>query len=114
MLSKKRRIPKRFFQEKRKFKQYSSQFLSAKIFEVEKSLDTRFAVVVSKKIYQKAVQRNKLKRQIHQMIQDLYPKTKKGTYVVLYPLPGVENLSYREVEEEVKDIFKTSSLIEKK
>lgn len=48
----------------------------------ERSNEKRFAFVVGIKISKKAVERNKIKRRLSQVVQMLLPKIKPGDYII--------------------------------
>ncbi|MBU1992261.1 MAG: ribonuclease P protein component [Patescibacteria group bacterium] len=68
---------------------------------------SRFAVVVSKKIFPKAVQRNHLKRQIHESIRLNIDLIKSKKDILLIPKKHIVNLKYREIYKGVQEMLKS-------
>lgn len=70
----------------------------------------RFAVVVSKKVEQKAVKRNKIRRLLTEAIQ-LYAKNiQKGFDMVFVVLPGFKGESLKEADSIIKQLFQRAYL----
>lgn len=70
--------------------------------------NSRFAVLVGKKVSIKAVIRNKIKRQIHQTIQETLINIKPSINILIIAKPNILKLSARELKEEIiKTIQKT-------
>jgi ribonuclease P protein component len=67
--------------------------------------ESRFGFIVSKKISNKAVIRNKIKRRLRAIIQKKIPRMKKGMDIVIVTLPGIEDKSFQEIEKNVNKIF---------
>lgn len=63
----------------------------------------RFAVVVSKKISKKAVQRNVLKRRFFAALKELYPIFPVSDYIFILNLE-VKDLQYKDLLENLKQI----------
>lgn len=74
----------------------------------------RYGIIISTKISKKAVERNKLKRQIRQIIKSLDKKTISGFDLIIITLPGVINRDYFEIKKELKDGFIKLKLLSKK
>jgi ribonuclease P protein component len=71
----------------------------------------RYAVVTSAKLDKRAVVRNKLRRQIYEVVKS-YPGT--GWDIILYPKPGMLKLSYAEIGIELYQILsKQISLVKR-
>jgi ribonuclease P protein component len=67
--------------------------------------NTKPIIVVSKKISQKAVERNKIKRRIREIIKK-YPLEKTQGCKIIVAAPQPLDLSYQQLEEEIKkEIF---------
>ena len=70
-----------------------------------------FSVVVSKKIEKTAVRRNLLKRRVYEAIQKLLPHQTEVVQGVVFAKKGSNKLSFKEIEEEIKTLFKKAKLI---
>lgn len=106
MLPQKNRLKKKkdFERVFKKGKGYRGDFLFFK--ETKNNLkESRFGFIVSKKISNKAVIRNKVKRRLRAIIQKKKTGIKKGMDIVIITLPGIENKSFQEIEEDVNKIF---------
>jgi len=112
MLAKENRLKKKkdfekVFQAGKGFKQ---DFLFLKV--LKNNLDkTRFGFIVSKKISNKAVIRNKIKRQLREIIRNRLQRIKKGMDIVLVTLPGIENQEFQEIETSVDILFKKANIL---
>ncbi|MBT4277379.1 ribonuclease P protein component [Candidatus Falkowbacteria bacterium] len=73
--------------------------------------DSRFGIVVSTKISKKAVARNKIKRQIREVIHKNLDKIKKGLDVVIICRPGIEKKEFQEIEQAILKAFQKIKLI---
>jgi len=85
-------------------KGYKEGFLFLKIDKNDLNV-SRFGFVVSQKISKKAVVRNKLKRQLREIVRSALPKIKKGIDVVIITISGVENLDFKTLKKNVDRIF---------
>jgi ribonuclease P protein component len=65
----------------------------------------RFAFVVSSKISKKSVTRNKIKRQLREIIKKNILKIKQGFDFVLIVRPQIVNQGFKEIEKEIDAIF---------
>jgi ribonuclease P protein component len=73
---------------------------------VKNNLDiNRFAFVVSAKISKRAVVRNKIKRQLREIIKKNILKTKQGIDFVLIVKPQIINRKFEDIEKEINAIF---------
>jgi len=72
---------------------------------------SRFAIAVGLKIHKKAAKRNKVKRQIREIIRLNLDKIKPGFDVLVVPKPSVIDNSYREIEGEILELLKKASLL---
>ncbi|PIS03892.1 ribonuclease P protein component [Candidatus Peregrinibacteria bacterium CG10_big_fil_rev_8_21_14_0_10_44_7] len=90
-----------------KGKQYSSQYFVIKTQETEEPI-SRFSIVISNKISKKAVIRNKLRRQLFEIIR-LHPEEtslKKPHKIVILPRTRALQLDYNRLETELIQTFK--------
>ena len=59
---------------------------------------SRFGFVVSLAVSKKAVTRNKLRRQLHEIVRYLFPTLNLGYDCVIRTYPGATELKYKEIE----------------
>jgi len=86
-----------------KGKGFKENFLVVKL--VQNSLGKiRFAFIVSKKISQKAVLRNKIRRQLSEIVRLKLKKIKIGYDIILIASPGLETKNFQEIEEIWKEV----------
>ncbi len=71
----------------------------------------RFGIIVSIKVSKKAVERNKIKRQIRAIIQNITKEKEKGYDVVIITQPAILNKKYFEIENSILKHFKKLKLI---
>ena len=68
--------------------------------------DSRIGFVVSKKISNKAVVRNKIKRQLRESAREELKKYQPGYDMVIVTLPGIQKVDYKEIKNQVSLVFK--------
>ncbi|MFH1218527.1 MAG: ribonuclease P protein component [Candidatus Peregrinibacteria bacterium] len=69
----------------------------------------RYRSIVSKKIYPKAVDRNRLRRQIYESVRLSEKETTKKdnfTDIILIPKKGIIKVPYEDIEKDVRQIIK--------
>jgi ribonuclease P protein component len=66
--------------------------------------NTKPVIVVSKKASPKAVERNKIKRKIREIIKK-YPSEKLQGYKIIVATPQSLDLSYQQLEEEINNLL---------
>ena len=72
---------------------------------------SRFAVVISKKVIKSAVQRNRLRRRIYEIIRQELPTLKKSHDIVLMVFSGeVYSMNHKSLTELVKQLFSQANL----
>jgi len=74
---------------------------------------SRFGIVVSKKVSKKAVARNRLRRQLSEIIRYNQKKIKPGFDVILIPKPGPAEFPFGELETGVNNLFLKAGLLSK-
>lgn len=77
----------------------------------ERKGETRFAVVVSKKVAQKATERNRLKRLLRQALRQNLPGIQEGQDVVVVALPRFHPENLSQTQELVRQALKKASLL---
>jgi ribonuclease P protein component len=77
-------------------------------FLVDKKSDDlkKFGVVVSKKISKKAVDRNRIRRILSEVVKDNLNNFEKGIRVVFLTKQAILGKGYKEVEKEIKKFLK--------
>ena len=63
----------------------------------------RFGVIVSNKISKKAVERNKIKRRIREVLKKEEPVLKKGYDIVVIALAEAKQKEYQDLEQTLKE-----------
>lgn len=85
-------------------------FLFFKFFANE-GKEPEIGFVVSNKISNKAVVRNKIKRRMREAIRPLIENCQNGFKGVFVALPGIEKEDFKGIEESIKVIFKKTKII---
>jgi len=98
---------------KKVFKQgkyYRGNFIGIKF--LRNSLESnQFAFIVSLKISKKAVIRNKIRRQLEEVVRLNFDQIKKGFNIVVMVDPQIIKEDYQKIEKELLNIFKKIELI---
>lgn len=89
---------------------FFSQFIGLKVLN-NKLLTSRFCFVVSNKIVPKAVRRNKIKRQLREIIRLKLKKIKSGADCLIIAKKGINELEYKQKEEEIISLLKKAHLL---
>ena len=111
MLGQKNRLTKKkdfdsVFKQGQGFKQ---GFLYLKI--KKNNLDSsRFGFIVSKKFSKKAVERNKIKRRLREVVKKELPKIKKPVDLIIVVNPGTEN-DFQKLEQTINKLFKEAEIL---
>ena len=71
---------------------------------------SRFGILVSNKISKKAVERNKIKRQIREIIRLQLDKLKPGYDCVIITLPPILDKKYQEIVKSINNNFRKLKL----
>lgn len=74
-------------------------------------LFSRFGIVVSTKVAKKAVERNRLRRRIGEILRHHWPEIKQGFDIILIAKIGLTNLNYRELEKIVIELLKKAAIL---
>jgi ribonuclease P protein component len=91
---------------------FGGGFLSIKTYKTHFSY-SRFAVLVSVKVSKRAVDRNKVKRQIKAVLQKQLPLIKDGFDVVFFTQKDILNKDFAEIEKKVVSLLKKARLYKK-
>ncbi len=73
--------------------------------------DSRFGIIVSTKISKKAVERNKIKRQIREIIKKYLPNVNIGKDIVVITLPKIKEANFEQIEKSFIFCLKKLKLI---
>ncbi len=111
MLPKKNRLKKEkdFKKVLREGKGLKSRSLFLKVLGKSEGA-TRFGFVVSKKVSNKASDRNKIKRWLRETVRPLLSEIKEPVDGVIIAFPESKNKSFEEINKEVKMLFKRAAL----
>jgi ribonuclease P protein component len=90
----------------------ADRFLTLKVIENKMSY-SRFGFVVSKKVSKKAVDRNRVKRLMSEIIRLMDKKIKSGFDAVFILKSEIVNKNLEEIKESVEKLLKRSGLLEK-
>lgn len=75
--------------------------------------DSRFAIVVSKKVHKSAVGRNRIRRRFYEAIRAQIPKIRPGMDAVLIIISGEAlAMPYQDIELLVEQLFREADLYE--
>ena len=89
------------------------QFLVLKF--VPNGMDvSRFGFIVSKKVSNKAVVRNKVKRRLREAVKDILPSIKKGYDIAIFAQKAIIEKNFEEISRDVEGaLLKANNLYEK-
>ena len=68
--------------------------------------NSRFSITVSLKIEKKAVRRNRIRRQVYEIIRHLLPKLKPGWAIAILAKKEILKASYWQMEKELQTTFR--------
>lgn len=74
------------------------------------SSESCFAVVVSKKVVAKAVERHKMRRRTYEVIQKVLPYLNTPLHAIFFTKPGVTELPFSTLEDEVQTLLKEAGV----
>ncbi len=97
----------------KKHKKVNSKYYSLVITEGEKNEPTRFAVVISAKVAKKAVNRNRIKRRLFNIIRGQLPDIKSGLKIIILTKIIINIASQKELMKFILNDFAASGIIEK-
>ena len=93
-------------------KGFNSEYFKLKVLSLDDSnAPSLFAVVVSKKVAQKAALRNRYRRRVQAALGSMMESIKPGYAIVVFPTKDTINLKYEELVEQIAESFKKAKLI---
>jgi len=102
MISKKKRLNRATFAEIiKKSKKIEGKVFSYRLHFLKNGLKHRFSVVVSSKVSSKAVIRNKIRRQIYEILEKM--TFSKGVAIVVYVKKEALGLDYMAINKEISN-----------
>lgn len=106
MLPRSLRLPLRqnFLSIKKEGRRIQSSFLTL-LYVPFQGENSRFAFIISKKVSNKATVRNKMKRQLSQIVEETIPSFKNIYNIVFIAKPNIVNVDNNKLKEEIKNIF---------
>ena len=112
MLSRKRRLPKAFFEKNLLSK---GSFLDSTSFSFKfgnlPAGETRFACVVSKKTTSLAVKRNRIRRACYNILSELYLELRPGLYGLFFLKKEGVNTSHSSLKKEIETTLKKAGIL---
>lgn len=75
------------------------------------SAPTRFAVIVSAKIAKTAVERNRIKRRVHGVLEDLLPRIADGSRVALYAKAAVRDTAHAAIRDDLETALSNTGVL---
>ena len=75
-------------------------------------MHSRFGLVVSNKVAKKAAVRNKIKRQLREIVHQELENIKAGYDFLIIALPAIVKADYKVIKQEVKEGFKKLKALE--
>jgi len=110
MLKKENRLKKQkeFDEIFKKGKGLKEESLFLKIFK-NNTEHTRIGIIVSKKVSKKAVERNKIKRQIKEIIKS--NNFKKGFQMIIIAYPNIKEKSFEEINKQLDNLLKKTKCL---
>jgi len=93
----------------KKGKSLKEDFLLLKFIK-NNSINSRFGIIISRKVSKKVVIRNKIKRRIRAIIFSKLPQIKENIDAVLIVLPGIKDQGFWKIKEIIDKIFTKTKL----
>lgn len=113
MLSKARRIDKTTFKTLNgRGMSYHSPLLFLSIYKQPNQVLSRFAVLVSKKVSIKAVDRNRQRRRVYRSLQNILPSIRPGYFGIFTVKKEGKESTFVELDMFTKNLLKQASLID--
>jgi ribonuclease P protein component len=112
MLPKENRLVRKpdFEKVKEKGEKFQSHLFGLLVYPIDNPV-SRFGFVISTKLSKRAVKRNRAKRILREQVRLLLPKIKPGFDVVFLGKKALLEVTYQEIGNEIKRLFKKSGLL---
>ena len=81
------------------FKNSRNNLFDIKYFSNKDIKDNKYAVILAGKTFKKAVQRNKIRRQIYTIIEKY--EVKEGCFILIYPKKEIINIKFQDLKKEL-------------
>jgi len=91
-------------------KYYQQEFIRIKILKNDLEID-RFGFPIGLRISKKAVQRNKIKRRLEEIIRLKLNQMKSGFDIIILVNPEIIEKSYQEIEKALISLFKKANIL---
>lgn len=85
------------------FKNTKNDLFDIKYFSNTRIKDNKYGVILSGKIFKKAIERNKIKRQIYSIIENL--EQKKGFFLLIYPKKIILDSTFQDLQKELYNVL---------
>ncbi len=73
--------------------------------------ENKYSVIAGKKFSQKAVQRNRIKRIIYEILRDFDKKTKRGYNIVIIVFPKTKEIDFFQLKGKIFGVFKKAGIL---
>ncbi|MEX0930385.1 MAG: ribonuclease P protein component [Candidatus Paceibacterota bacterium] len=90
---------------------HSSFFVARSLTSAGESVPARFAVIVSQKVAKSAVERHRIKRQIHSVLEELLPRLNESRAVALHTKSAVREASREEIATDLEKGLKKAGVL---
>ncbi len=111
MLPKTQRLQKRLFSESFSHSKMCSNDNLTLRYKVFSGLQSKVSVVVSKKVAQKAVDRNLLKRKLYEIAQKLLKNAKNPYILMVFPKKGATTVEFDQLEKDLSTLFVEAKIL---
>ncbi|MFZ2038900.1 MAG: ribonuclease P protein component [Minisyncoccia bacterium] len=112
MLPRKLKIPKSLIPNVlKKGKNCPSPSLLTKILPISESKDSKFLVIISKKVAKKAVDRNHIKRLVYEAVQFYLKNIKPGFLILFTPQKDSVKTNLEGFKTEIKEVLIKNNLL---
>lgn len=85
------------------FKNSRNNLFDIKYFSNPVIKENKYAVILSGKTFKKAIERNKIKRQIYSLIEKF--EEKKGSFVLIYPKKEITKTLFQDLKKELYNVL---------
>jgi len=93
-----------------KGKSYQGEFMRLKVLKNNLGI-SRFAFIVNLKVSKKATQRNKIRRQLEEIIRLRLSQIRPGLDLIISVSPPITEENYRAIEKDLFSLFRKAKII---